>query len=121
MKTQFLLAIMTAVSTGSCAGAIRTSAPVMTPSGVRFTLVDHDAHDVALAGSFNSWSTSTHRLARNGSGGVWMCVVDLPPGEYTFMYVADGTRWITPPLAEYYVDDGFGSKNGAVVVAVKER
>jgi 1,4-alpha-glucan branching enzyme len=120
MRTLFLLALITVLSV-SCAGTIRPSAPVVTASGVRFTLMDRNAHDVALAGSFNDWSISAHRLARKGSGGVWMCSVDLPPGEHTFMYVADGTRWISPPLADYYVDDGFGSRNGAVVVTVKER
>jgi len=28
----------------------------------------------------------------------------------------DGTRWITPPLAEDFVTDGFGQANGVVIV-----
>jgi hypothetical protein len=32
------------------------------------------------------------------------------------MFVIDGERWITPPLADDFVDDGFGSRNGVVVV-----
>jgi hypothetical protein len=42
--------------------------------------------------------------------------VALPPGEHTFMYLVNGTEWVTPPLAEDYVDDGFGARNGVVVV-----
>ena len=33
-----------------------------------------------------------------GSRGVWTIVVQLPPGEHLFMYVVDGTQWISPPL-----------------------
>ena len=40
----------------------------------------------------------------------------LPPGEYLFMYIVDGTRWLSPPAAEDYVDDGFGAWNGVLVV-----
>jgi 1,4-alpha-glucan branching enzyme len=121
MKTPFLSAIVAAIVSASCAATIRPAAPVVTPSGVRFVLVNRDARSVALAGSFNQWSTSTIRLARDGSRGVWTAIVPLPPGEHLFMYVVDGTHWIRPPLAEYYVDDGFGSRNGVVVVHSKER
>ena len=100
----------------SCAGSIRPAAPRLTASGVRFVVLDREARSVALAGSFNDWSPSSLRLAREGSGGYWAIVVPLPPGEHAFMYVVNGTQWISPPLAEDYVDDGFGAKNGVVVV-----
>jgi hypothetical protein len=32
------------------------------------------------------------------------------------MYVVDGIQWISPEVAEDFVDDGFGVKNGVVVV-----
>lgn len=121
MKTPLITSIVAAMVGVSCAGGIGTAAPIVTPSGVRFVLLNRDARSVALAGSFNEWSTSTHRLARDGSRGVWTVVVPLPPGEHRFMYVVDGTQWISPPLAEYYVDDGFGAKDGIVVVRSKER
>jgi 1,4-alpha-glucan branching enzyme len=117
MSARFAAAIapIVAIAGLSCAG-MRSSAPVMTPSGVRFTLARPDAQRVALAGSFNQWSTSSHPLSREGTNGLWMLVVPLPPGEHLFMYVIDGTQWISPPLADDFVDDGFGSKNGVVVV-----
>lgn len=89
---------------------------MVTPDGVRFMLTQPDAQSVAVAGSFNGWSTAVHALARSGSKDVWSALVPLAPGEYLFMYVVDGTRWVSPPLAEGYVDDGFGSRNGIVVV-----
>jgi hypothetical protein len=36
------------------------------------------------------------------------------------MYVVDG-KWISPEMAEDFVDDGFGVKNGVVVVRPNER
>jgi 1,4-alpha-glucan branching enzyme len=93
----------------------------MTPAGVRFSLMDTDAKSVALAGAFNQWSTSSHQLVREGKGNIWTLVVPLPPGEHLFMFVIDGSRWVTPPLADDFVDDGFGSRNGVVVVRPTER
>lgn len=116
MKAALLSAIVAAIVSASCAATIRPAAPVVTPSGVRFVLTNSEARSVALAGSFNQWSASSHPLAREGSRGIWTAVVPLPPGEHLFMFVVDGTRWISPPLAEDYVDDAFGAKNGVVVV-----
>ena len=74
------------------------------------------ATSVSVVGNFNEWSASAHPLARNGTAGLWSAVVALPPGEHAFMFVVDGSQWIVPPLAEDYVDDGFGSRNGVVIV-----
>ena len=116
LSMAFAAAVVAAIVSPSCAGRISPAAPVATPSGVRFVLGNPEARSVALAGSFNQWSASSHPLARAGSRGAWTIVVALPPGEHLFMYVVDGTQWISPPLAEDYVDDGFGAKNGVVVV-----
>ena len=90
--------------------------PEMTSVGVRFVVLNPEAKSVALAGSFNQWSTSSHPLTPMNARGLWTIVVALPPGEHTFMYVVNGTEWVTPPLAEDYSDDGFGAKNGVVIV-----
>jgi 1,4-alpha-glucan branching enzyme len=107
-------ALLTLAGT-ACAGPIRSSPPVVTPAGVRFAFVNPTARSVAVAGSFNEWSPSSNPLAREKSG-AWSALVALSPGEYLFMYVVDGTEWVSPPVAEDYVDDGFGSTNGVVVV-----
>ena len=115
-STALAAATLAAIVTASCAARIAPAAPVVTRAGVRFVLMRAEARSVALAGSFNQWSASSHPLAREKSGGLWTIVVTLPPGEHVFMFVVDGTQWISPPLAEDYVDDGFGGKNGVVVV-----
>ena len=114
-----LFALSLAACVGACAATLAPSSagpPVATPGGVRFVIARPDAASVALAGSFNEWSAASHPLARMKSGGLWTIVVPLPPGEHMFMYVVDGREWVSPPLAEDYVDDGFGARNGIVVV-----
>lgn len=108
------------VSCGSSLARLTHVPPLVTPDGVRFAVMQPEARSVAVAGNFNQWSTSSHQLARSSAGGVWTTTVMLPPGEHLFMYVVDGTQWISPPAAEDYADDGFGANNGVVVVREKE-
>jgi 1,4-alpha-glucan branching enzyme len=82
---------------------------------VRFSLEQPAAHAVAVAGTFNGWSRTAHPMTRDGARGHWTAVIALPPGEHLFMYVVDGA-WVTPPQATDFVDDGFGARNGVVVV-----
>lgn len=114
-RIAFRAALVAAVVSASCAAAV-ARAPVVTSNGVRFTLAHAGAKSVSVVGNFNEWSASAHPLARNGSAGMWTAVVALPPGEHPFMFVVDGKEWMVPPLAEDYVDDGFGSRNGVVIV-----
>jgi 1,4-alpha-glucan branching enzyme len=95
--------------------------PETTPTGVRFRFVDRNARSVTVAGSFNEWSPSSHPLSRVVTGALWEGIVPLPPGEHLFMFVIDGSRWVTPPLADDFVDDGFGAQNGVVIVREIER
>ena len=100
----------------ACASVGMVPAAVSTRDGVRFVLVEPGARSVVVAGSFNQWSTTSHPLSRDPSSGAWTALVPLPRGEHLFMYVVDGERWISPPAAEDYVDDGFGARNGIVIV-----
>jgi 1,4-alpha-glucan branching enzyme len=114
-------AIVLTLVGSSCAAATNASPPIVTPSGVRFSLGHAEAKSVALVGQFNQWSASSHPLSKDARSGMWTVVVPLPPGEHAFMYVVDGTQWITPPLADDFVDDGFGAKNGVVIVRAAEQ
>jgi len=89
--------------------------PVVTRAGVRFSLDQTAARTVAVAGTFNGWSATSHPLSLDASRRRWTAIVALPPGEHLFMYVVDGA-WVTPPQAVDYADDGFGARNGVVVV-----
>ena len=120
MRLLLITTVAAIVAGVACAPALGPAPPAITSAGVRFVVAYPEARTVALAGSFNGWSTKTHLLAPSGRSGVWALVVPLPPGEYLFMFVVDGNRWLTPPLADDYVEDGFGSRNGIVLVGAKK-
>jgi 1,4-alpha-glucan branching enzyme len=51
-------------------------------------------------------------------GGVWTVDIPLRPGVYSYMFVVDGTAWVTDPDAESFQDDGFGNRNAVVRVSI---
>jgi len=115
-----LVLLLVVASGAGCAARLAATAPVATPDGVRFVLERPGARRVSVAGSFNAWSDASHPLTREPGSGLWTAVVVLPPGEHQFMYVLDDVEWISPPLAQDYVDDGFGARNGVVVVRPRD-
>ena len=123
MRSHWLALALGAALSASCGPAMQTAstAPRITSVGVRFELVRADATSVAVAGTFNQWSASSHPMMREENRGAWTVLIPLPAGEHRFMYVVNGTEWISPPAADDYIDDGFGAKNGIVVVRSTER
>ena len=87
-----------------------------TAAMVRLTLVAPAARQVAVAGDFNKWKTTTHVMKREN--GMWTIDLPLQPGRYSYMFVVDGSMWITDPHAESYSDDGFGYRNAVMQVAI---
>jgi dipeptidyl aminopeptidase/acylaminoacyl peptidase len=71
------------------------------------------AKSVALAGSFNGWSTSATPLARRG--GAWVGAVKLAPGRHTYKFVVDGL-WLNDPGNPAREPDPGGNVNSLVVV-----
>ncbi|MFQ5655907.1 MAG: isoamylase early set domain-containing protein [Candidatus Methylomirabilales bacterium] len=89
---------------------------------VRFILHAPRAQQVALAGDFNGWRANETFLADVDGDGTYSVMVPLRPGRYSYMFVVDGTRWVTDPAAEAYRDDGFGYHNAVIrVEKVRER
>ena len=105
-------ALVALMSIAACAATLREEVRVVS-NGVRFQ-VRRTASSIAVAGDFNGWSRTAHPMARSGE--MWTCLIPLPPGEHLFMYIVDGTSWMTPPNAAEVVPDGFGGWNGKVVV-----
>lgn len=73
------------------------------------------ARSVAIAGDFNGWSPTINLEDRDGDG-VWSGRLAVPPGIYEYMFVLDGSRWVTDPHAEWYSDDGFGNRNAVLAI-----
>lgn len=92
------------------------SAPSERTIFVQFMLEAPGANSVAVAGDFNGWSPALV-LADPDGDGVWTGRVQLEPGVHEYMFVIDGSQWITDPEAQRYADDGFGNRNAVLVVA----
>lgn len=100
----------------ACASApVVPVVPQQREEGIEFSLVLPNVESVAVVGDFNDWSHTADLLVRE-DGDRWSRVVPLASGEYVFMFVVNGDQWVVPPMAEDYIDDGFGQKNGVVVV-----
>ncbi len=104
------------VGLSACVKTIKPELPKPVAGGMRFALLAPEAKQVALVGSFNGWAEEATQMKMNDGIGLWSVDVPLAEGEYTFMYLVDGTRWVTPPLAEDFVTDGFGQTNGVLIV-----
>ena len=74
------------------------------------------AKSVEVVGSFTDWLPGAVVLRDEDHDGVWRGAVVLPVGQHEYMFVVDGERWVTDPLAGRYVDDGFGWQNGLLIV-----
>lgn len=98
-------------------GAAEEGAAVGEPTVyVQFLLRAPEASSVALAGDFNGWEPIT--LMEDPSGdGTWTARVPLRPGVHEYMFVIDGSHWVTDPHAERYAEDGFGNRNAVLAIA----
>lgn len=76
------------------------------------------ARSVEVVGSFNDWSRGLLPLRDDNHDGIWHGKVVLPAGQHEYMFVVDGERWVTDPLADRFVDDGFGAgqENSVLIV-----
>lgn len=112
------IAIMLTGGIWACAKppVLKPAMPQSLSGVVRFTVLVPGAKQVVLLGSFNGWSKGATPMKIVDGSALWSVDVPLKEGEYTFMYLIDGTRWMTPPLAEDFITDGFGQTNGVVIV-----
>ncbi|MEZ4410604.1 MAG: alpha-amylase family glycosyl hydrolase [Polyangiales bacterium] len=69
---------------------------------------------VAVAGEWNSFSTMANPLRDNGDG-TWGATVEIPPGDYGYKLVIDGSEWILDPsvIARKNVS---GTENSRLIV-----
>jgi hypothetical protein len=90
-------------------GAAQHTAVRLTYSGSR-----PDLDSVSVAGSFNGWNpTATPMTLENGA---WTILLVLPPGSHEYMFVENGTEWVTDPRAPGTRQDGFGGVNGLLAI-----
>lgn len=74
------------------------------------------AKSVEVVGSFTDWQAGAVVLRDDDHDGIWRGSIVLPVGQHEYMFVVDGERWVSDPLADRYVDDGFGRQNALLFV-----
>jgi hypothetical protein len=87
---------------------------------IRFTLHAPGAERVSLVGDFNGWRSDEILLSDTTGRGHFSGALPLRPGRYAYMFVVDGSTWVTDPTAEGHRDDGFGNRNAVVTVSDTE-
>jgi hypothetical protein len=83
---------------------------------IQFVLDAPGAASVAVTGDFDGWEGS-HGLEDLNGDGVWSGRVPVRPGVHAYMFLVDGSTWMTDPRAERFADDGFGNRNAILAVA----
>jgi 1,4-alpha-glucan branching enzyme len=78
---------------------------------VEFKLSANEAKSVAVAGSFNQWSTKKTPLRKEGE--CWTTTLKLPRGRYEYRFVVDG-QWVSDPNAKESVANPFGGSNSVL-------
>ncbi|SRR5689334_9660915 len=81
---------------------------------VAFTIQVPNAHEAAVAGSFNDWQPQPLKAAK--SPGSFSLTVMLPPGDYEYRFVIDG-QWCTDAACPETVPNPFGESNSLLRVA----
>lgn len=84
-----------------------------TPS-VHLELIEFNAIDVCIAGSFNEWKPDATPMVLLGNGR-WAKELSLPAGCYEYRFVVDGA-WVNDPKAKETVSNPFGSSNSVLRV-----
>lgn len=80
----------------------------------RFMYTSDEASSVAVAGDFSGWDPIPLSAKTVDGRTVWTGMVPVSKGEHQYMFVIDGSRWVTDPLAPVQRSDGFGNKNAVL-------
>ena len=78
---------------------------------VRFQFTGEASESVAVAGAFSYWEPIPLSEQRVNGRPVWTAIVAVPRGEHRYMFLVDGSDWVTDPLAPIVRDDSFGHRN----------
>jgi hypothetical protein len=113
------VAVATAALLAPWGGSTPVTPPAESLVYVQFRLSAPGAASVVVTGDFDGWGGSFAMSDVDGDG-VWTGRVPVRPGVYTYMFVVDGSDWVTDPSAERYADDGFGNRNAVLAVAAPE-
>lgn len=80
----------------------------------RFVYIDQEAETVSIAGDFSDWNPIELTKQNLNGQQVWTGLIPMDRGEHRYMFIKNGEKWVTDPLAPVQQDDGFGNKNAVI-------
>jgi chromosome partitioning protein len=89
--------------------------PRRVAEGVLFALDAPNATEVVVTGEIPGWPDEGKPLERDAADGLWKAVLEVPPGEYEYHFIVDGS-WIRDPRNRDYTRNEFGRENSLLVV-----
>lgn len=72
---------------------------------------------VAVAGTFNGWSTTAWPLSYDSARHAWTLQHSLADGTWQYKFVLDGSNWVQDPTVPDSAPDGFGGRNSVLTQA----
>lgn len=90
--------------------ACRTRTFELDPAGRSFS-------SVALAGSFNAWSSTAWPMRWDAARARWTLSRALEDGTHQYKFVLDGAEWVRDTANAETAPDGFGGLNSVIRVA----
>ncbi len=82
---------------------------------VTFALRAEPNGEVFVAGTFNNWNPTEHRLEPNAEGNQYGTTLYLAKGAYEYKFVVNGVWCVDPECADWAPND-FGSLNSVLKV-----
>ena len=77
---------------------------------VTFEFHDAGAREVYVAGSFNNWDPTAKEMIDKKADGAFTATLQLPPGDYQYKFVIDGT-WCADPECPDWLQNDHGTLN----------
>lgn len=63
---------------------------------IQFKYYNANVSSVNLAGTFNNWSKTNNPFRKTGNN-LWICEIELAPGDYEYKFVLNGQYWLNDP------------------------
>ncbi|MBN1513635.1 MAG: glycogen-binding domain-containing protein [Phycisphaerae bacterium] len=82
---------------------------------VSFQVTAEPGSEVFVAGSFNNWDPTQHRMSDNPGSGHCKTTLVLPPGRHEYKFIVNG-EWRADLNCAESVPNGQGSMNSVISV-----
>ena len=82
---------------------------------VGFVISTEPGSEVYIAGTFNNWDPTLHRLQDAPDSGVFKIELPLPPGRHEYKFIVNG-EWRLDPACPAWLPNDMGTLNSVVEV-----